>query len=125
MISKLGEVMVYVRDQDEAIRFWRDDMEFVILQDYRDGEMRWVQIAPTADAETTVILHDRAFVEKNSPDINFGTPSLLFFTPDLDALYEKLQAKGVTLGEKVQMGESKFFNFADREDNYFAIMETD
>lgn len=123
MITKLGEVMVYVRNQDEVKRFWEEDMGFVILQDYTDGAMRWVQVAPSADAETTIILHDREFVEKNSRELNFGTPSLLFFTENLDELYDRLQNKGVTLGEKVNMDGNLFFNFADPEDNYFAVME--
>lgn len=123
MITKLGEVMVYVRDQDAVKRFWEEDMGFVIVQDFTDGAMRWVQVAATADAETTIILHDREFVEKNSPELNFGTPSLLFFTENLDELYDSLQQKGVTLGEKVNMDGSLFFNFADPEGNYFAVME--
>lgn len=123
MISKLGEVMVYVNDQDEAIKFWKEDMDFVVIQDQTDGAMRWVKIAPSADAETTIILHDKEFVKQNSPELNFGTPSLLFFSEDLDAFYDRLKARGVTLGDKVDMGGSEFFNFADREDNYFAIME--
>jgi len=58
------------------------------------------------------------------PDMNFGTPSLMFYTDNVDRLHADLSDKKVKVGEVVQMpsGE-KVFNFADDEENYFAVME--
>jgi len=57
------------------------------------------------------------------PELNVGTPSLLFFTENVDELYRDLTAKGVTVGEIVSMPSGRVFNFSDSEDNYFAVME--
>ncbi len=57
------------------------------------------------------------------PELNLGTPSLMFFTENLEQLHEKLSAENVTVGDIVKMPAGRVFNFADREDNYFAVME--
>lgn len=58
-----------------------------------------------------------------SPELNLGTPSLMFFSENLDQLYADLKNKNVTVGEMVTMPSGKVFNFADSEGNYFAVME--
>lgn len=55
--------------------------------------------------------------------MNLGTPSLMFFSEDLDKLHSTLSNKNITVGEIVTMPSGKVFNFADSEQNYFAVME--
>ncbi len=56
-------------------------------------------------------------------ELNLGTPSLLFFSENLDQLHNDLLNKNVTVGEIVNMPSGRVFNFADSEKNYFAVME--
>lgn len=58
---------------------------------------------------------------QEQPDMNLGTPSLMFFRDDLEGLYERLKQKNVTVGELVTMPSGKVFNFADDEGNFFAV----
>ena len=85
--------------------------------------MRWIEIAPTKDAETSIILHNKEVISKMSPELNLGTPSLMFFTENLEQLYKDLSNKNITVGEIVTMPSGRVFNFADSEGNYFAVME--
>ena len=57
------------------------------------------------------------------PELNLGTPSLMFFSENLDELYKDLSDKNITVGEIVSMPSGRVFNFADNEENYFAVME--
>lgn len=123
MIKKLGQVMLYVNNQDEAVRFWTEIVGFHVIAEENGPDMRWIEIAPTTDAETSIILHDKAFVAKMSPELHLGTPSLMFYSASFDQLYHDLQSKNVTVGEIMDMGSGRVFNFADSEDNYFAVME--
>ncbi|MED3820271.1 VOC family protein [Priestia megaterium] len=124
MITKVGQIMVYVNDQDQAVKFWTDKMGFqVISQQENEQGMKWIELAPAANAETTIILHNKQLIAKMQPELNVGTPSLMFFTENVDELYRDLTAKGVTVGEIVSMPSGKVFNFSDSEDNYFAVME--
>jgi lactoylglutathione lyase len=123
MINKVGQIMLYVNNQDEAVKFWTDKVGFVVISEDNGNGMRWIEVAPSKDAETSIILHNKEFVAKMAPELNLGTPSLMFFTEDLEALYNDLTSKNITVGEMVEMPTGKVFNFADGEENYFAVME--
>ncbi|MFB6364926.1 VOC family protein [Paenibacillus elgii] len=124
MISQVGQIMLYVNNQDEARDFWTEKVGFKVISEENNGQgMRWIEIAPANGAETSIILHNKEFVAKMSPGLNLGTPSLMFFTENLDQLFGDLSNKNVKVGEMVTMPSGRVFNFADHEDNYFAVME--
>ena len=124
MISKVGQVMLYVNNQDEAVRFWTEHLGFHVISDESSAEgMRWIEVAPTASSETSIVLHNKELIAQMQPELNLGTPSLMFYATDLDALYNDLSSKEVTVGELVNMPGGRVFNFADHENNYFAVME--
>jgi lactoylglutathione lyase len=114
--------MLYVHNQEEALKFWTEKAGFSLISEESHGEMRWFEIAPIG-TETSIILHDRAQIAKMQPELNLQTPSLMFFSEDLDRLYQAFQKKEITVGELVHMPSGKVFNFADHEGNYFAVME--
>ncbi len=72
-----------------------------------------------------MILHDKELISQMQPELNVGTPSLMFLTEKLDELYGRLSTKQVTIGEMVSMPSGRVFNLADPEGNYFAVMEKD
>lgn len=124
MIHKIGQVMLYVNDQDQAVEFWVDKVGFCVVADEDNGQgFRWIEIAPTEAAETSIVLHNKELIAKMQPEMNLSTPSILFYTENLEQLYAKLKAANVTVGELVTMPDRKVFNFADYEDNYFAVTE--
>lgn len=124
MINVLGQVMLYVNDQDEAVKFWTEKVGFSLISEVDTGQgMKWFVVAPSKEAETSIVLHNKELISKMSPELNLGTPSLMFFTKELDQLYSDLVSKNVTVGEIVNMGAGRVFNFADSENNYFAVSE--
>lgn len=48
---------------------------------------------------------------------------LMFFSENLDELHRDLSTKNIKVGDIVTMPSGRVFNFADIEDNYFAVME--
>ncbi|HEK9099102.1 VOC family protein [Bacillus pfraonensis] len=124
MIHKVGQIMLYVNNQDEAIQFWTEKVGFHLVSDENNGQgFRWIEIAPTEKAETSIVLHNKELIAKMQPELNLNTPSMLFFTQDIDKLYKDFVGKEITVGEIVNMPSGRAFNFADHEGNYFAIME--
>jgi lactoylglutathione lyase len=116
--------MLYVNNQDEAVHFWTEKVGFKIISEENNGQgMRWIEIAPSDENETSIVLHNKELISKMEPELNLGTPSLMFFFNNLDELYKDLAAKNVTVGEIVNMPSGRVFNFADHENNYFAVME--
>ncbi|ESU33479.1 glyoxalase [Bacillus sp. 17376] len=124
MISKIGQIMLYVNDQDVAIKFWTEKLGFVVKAEEDNGSgFRWIEIAPSLDSATSIVLHDKEFVAKMSPGLNLGTPSLMFYSENLEEFRNDLSNKNVFVGEIVNMPSGRVFNFADDEENYFAVME--
>lgn len=124
LINILGQVMLYVNNQDESLQFWTEKAGFSLLSKEDNGEgMKWFVVAPTNDAQTSIVLHNKELVAKMSPGVNLETPSLMFFSENIDKLYNDFSEKNITVGEIVNMPGGRVFNFADNEENYFAVME--
>ncbi|MBK5447121.1 VOC family protein [Bacillus sp. TH22] len=124
MINNVGQIMLYVNNQDEVKEFWTEKVGFIVISEEDNGQgMRWIEIASTKEAETSIILHNKELIAKMQPELNLGTPSLMFFSKEFDRLYSDLVNKNVTVGEIVNMPPGRIFNFADSENNYFAVME--
>ncbi|WP_440119320.1 VOC family protein [Paenibacillus sp. QZ-Y1] len=124
MISKVGQIMLYVNNQDEAVNFWTEKVGFSVISEEDNGQgMRWIEVAPTKNAETSLILHNKDWVAQMSPGVNLGTPSLMFFSENFDKLRSDLSNKNIKVGDIVDLPSGRVFNFADHEENYFAVME--
>jgi len=124
MIDIVGQIMLYVNNQEESVKFWTEKAGFTLVSEQDNGEgMKWFVISPTKDAQTSIVLHNKELVAKFSPGVNLETPSLLFFTRDLDQMYQDFKNKEITVGDIVEVPEGRVFNFADHEENYFAIVE--
>jgi lactoylglutathione lyase len=123
MINIVGQIMLYVNNQEESVKFWSEKAGFSVLSEHDNGAMKWFVIAPSKDAQTSIVLHNKELVAKFSPGVNLETPSLMFFTKDLDQLYNDYKDKNITVGEIVNIPDGRVFNFADNEDNYFAVTE--
>ncbi|WCK55295.1 VOC family protein [Aneurinibacillus sp. Ricciae_BoGa-3] len=123
MINKVGQIMLYVNNQDESLKFWTEKVGFSLVAEENNGQMRWIEIAPTNEAATSIVLHSKELIAKMQPELNLHTPSLLFFSENLDRLYKDFSDKNITVGELVNMPSGRVFNFADNEGNYFAVME--
>ena len=124
MFSRVGQIMLYVNNQDEAVKFWTEKLGFSIIAEENNNQgFRWIEIAPNNGVETSIILHNKEFVSKMSPGLNLATPSLMFFSENFEQLHSDLLNKKITVGEIVNMPSGRVFNFADNEENYFAVME--
>ncbi|WEK54078.1 MAG: VOC family protein [Candidatus Cohnella colombiensis] len=124
MITRVGQIMLYVNNQDECVKFWTEKLGFSVISEKNNEQgMRWIEIAPTNDAETSLVLHDKELIARMQPQLNLGTPSLMLFADNLEQLYKQFTEQQITVGQMVEMPGGKVFNFADNEGNYFAIME--
>ena len=124
MISKVGQIMLYVNNQDQAVKFWTEIVGFSVKSEEDNGQgMKWIEISPSLEAETTLILHNKELIAQMQPELNLGTPSLMFYTENLNELHTNLSNQNITVGEIVSLPSGQVFNFADYEENYFAVME--
>jgi catechol 2,3-dioxygenase-like lactoylglutathione lyase family enzyme len=103
MHQGVGVVGIYVRDQDEALKFYVEKLGFRVHTDARNGDYRWLTVQhpeqpsfqlglfmpqpPTVDATTAQAL--RAIVAKG------GMPPLVLIVDDCRATHARLRERGV------------------------------
>ena len=124
MIDQFGKVMVYVENPRECADFWVGSVGLseVGTTEY-EGKIVSVELTHDPSSGAGIELLDREFVSRMSPEINLGTPSILFSSRDVAAMRATLLEHGVTVGDIVDAGGMTTFNFADPEGNYFAVRE--
>ncbi|MEV2239367.1 VOC family protein [Micromonospora sp. NPDC049891] len=88
-------------DPDAALAFYRDLLGFEVRNDVGYQGMRWITVGPPGQPGTSIVLHppaaDPGVTEEERRTITEmmakGTyASILLATPDLDGVFERLQA---------------------------------
>ncbi|PZL70436.1 glyoxalase [Enterococcus plantarum] len=120
MFTNQIKIMLYVTNVEESSQFWQKIGFVEKERESVDGTLV-VEIAPSETAETMIVLYDLAFIQQHSPEVAGNTPSLMFFADDVINLYKKMKDAGVRVGELVQLPTGLVFNFADNDENYFAV----
>lgn len=104
MITKLNVTSIFVLDKDEALEFYVDKLGLEKGNDVQQGDYRWLTVRIPGEAGTEISLeqpgpplHDEATAEQLRELVTKGALSgLVLITDDVRALYETLQARGIT-----------------------------
>lgn len=124
MINKIGKVTLYVNNQEEAKEFWCKQLEFVVTFEKQMGpELKWIEVAPSRDAETTFVLYDKKMMLSQKADANVSHPSIILSTTNIATAYEKMKDNGVEVGPLMQMPYGSMFTFKDNEGNPYMLRE--
>jgi lactoylglutathione lyase len=120
VIQHLATVAVYVEDQDEALRFWTEQVGFVLKAERPMGpNARWLEVAPPG-ADTALVLYPKPMMA----DWDSRKPSVVFTAEDIEATCARLAANGVKfLKELTELPWGRFASFADTEGNEFGVRE--
>lgn len=125
MINKVGTVSLFVEDQQRAKRFWTEKVGLELRADaelYPGASTRWIAVAPEG-AETELILYE--------PDDNWahykqviGKPqAITLYCDDVHAVYQQLQARGVTFTGEPQSEPWGVYTFMlDSEGNQILLV---
>lgn len=123
MINKIAKVTIYVNNQDEALKFWTEKLNFVTKIDATEGPLRWIEIAPKESEWVTIVLYDRKLMQKECPAVDTEYKKIILSTEDLEAAYNEMKAKGVEVTDIVQMEYAKLFTFKDQDGNEYLLRE--
>lgn len=99
MKQRIGHIALVVKDYDEAIQFYTERLDFVLLEDTRLSEdKRWVIVAPPGANECCLLLA-RAANDKQSQSIGNQTGGRVFLflcTDDFWRDYNKMVDKKIS-----------------------------
>jgi predicted enzyme related to lactoylglutathione lyase len=92
----IARVTLVVRDYDEAVRFFLDALDFVLLEDRPDGDKRWVVVAPRSGG-TSVVLGRSSNPGQAARvgDQTGGRVAFFLATDDCRRDFERMRAAGV------------------------------
>ena len=120
---------VFVRDQDEALKFYTETLGFVKKHDVPAGEHKWLTVVSPDDPDGTELL-----LEPNENPVaqayqkglfDQGIPAQSFGVTDIQAEYEKLKSLGVVFTmEPTEMGPVSIAVFDDTCGNLIQMMQT-
>ncbi len=121
MINKIGKITVYVEEQAKA--FWLNKLGFVVkLEQPMGPNMTWLEVGPSDDEFTTLVLYSKSAMEQQKPS-KVAHPSILFSTTDIDSAYEKMKQNEVKVDELLKMPYGSMFTFYDQEGNEYMLRE--
>ncbi len=132
MSQGVGMIGLYVRDQEEARRFYVEKVGFAVHTDVRNGDFRWLTLqhpeqpsfelflfvpgAPMLDAASAQAL--RELVAKGA------MPPMVLAVDDCRAAYERMRAAGVEFTqEPVARYGAVDANFRDPSGNGWKMIE--
>jgi catechol 2,3-dioxygenase-like lactoylglutathione lyase family enzyme len=116
-ITRVGTVILPVRDQDRALEFFVSTLGFETRLDgpFGDGQ-RWIEVAPPGAATTIALV----------PQGSAAGIEVSFATGDAESDHAAMMAKGVEAdAELIRMGEGvpPMFTFRDPDGNRFRMVE--
>jgi predicted enzyme related to lactoylglutathione lyase len=119
---------IFVEDQEKALRFYTETLEFVKKHDVPAGEYRWIAlVSPDNQNGTELILEPNnhpAAKEYQTKLFAEGIPVTMFVVADIDAEYQRLVDKGVKFTMKpTKMGEFSIAVFDDTCGNLIQIIQ--
>ena len=134
MISRMSHATVYVTDQDKALEFYRDKLGFKVTTDVTmDGGFRWLTVAPAGQSDFEIVLMEPKpgfMFEQEAADqlralITGGKLGAgVFSTPNCQATYEELSAKGVEfLSPPAERPYGIEAIFKDNSGNWFSLTQ--
>jgi len=95
---KIKLTSVYVDDQEKALRFYTEVLGFVKKADFSQGPYRWLTVASAEDPDGTelqlALNNNPAAKAYQEAMFQQNQPAAMFFTDDVQADYDRLQARG-------------------------------
>lgn len=132
MITKLSHATIWVKDQSDALEFYRDKLGFEVKTDATMGEFRWLTVGPRGqDLELVLMpvapnpMMDDETLELLRQLIDKGAMGAgVFNTDDCRATYEALSARGVQFRqEPKEQPYGVEAIFVDNSGNWFSLTQ--
>lgn len=108
MNRKIIHIALIVNDYDEAIQFYTENLDFVLIEDtVLSPDKRWVIISPNQDAECKILLAKAANDEQKSRVGNQtgGRVFLFLQTNNFQKDYDKMIGKDINFIRKPSQEE--------------------
>lgn len=117
---KIATAAVYVENQERALKFWTEQVGFVVHRRQPMGPAGdWIEVGPEG-AESCLVIYPRAMME----DWAQRKPSIVFECDDITKRHAEMAARGVQFTQPPkEMPWGPFAIFLDTEGNWYGLRE--
>lgn len=127
MITNAIQVTVFVKDQEEAKKFYTENLGFVVRNEMEFGEdWKYLTVGPNESNETVLELanadsqKEKSLIGQQAGD----HPLVMFKSDDIEKDYEELRERGVQFeGQPKEVPGGKGVRFRDLDGNLFDLFE--
>lgn len=125
VVRSIGRVVVLVEDQEQALRFYRDVLDFVVLHDETVDGLRLLHVGPEPDGGDGLWLlppqspEEHALVGRQTGD----EPLLVLYADDLDAVLDRLQDEEIEHWGLRDEGPARSVHLEDDAGNVLVVVE--
>lgn len=127
MTQSLAHIALVVREYDEAIQFFTQKLNFILIEDTKLSDTkRWVMVGPPGSSGCNLLLARAATPEQVTRIGNQtgGRVFLFLYTDDLQRDYDNLKARNITIVREPKKEEyGTVLVFADLYGNYWDLIE--
>ena len=134
MIQRQSHSTIYVIDQEEALKFYRDTLGFEVRTDMpMTDDLRWITVSPKGQPDLEIVLMQiapgPAFSDETAEEmkalVRRGTLGIgVFETDDIHGDYERLSKQGV---EFASPPREQFYGIEavvrDNSGNWFSLTQ--
>ena len=120
------KIVLGVRDQNRAKKFWSEILGFAISTDapYNDAGERWVEVTAPDGNITLILSIDPEYRHQVEGNDQIPNANPFFYTDDIEKTYRELSAKGVAFPAKPSPQPWGWWSmFTDSEGNRFALQQ--
>jgi predicted enzyme related to lactoylglutathione lyase len=134
MIRRMSHATVFVDNQDEALKFYRDKLGFEIRTDAKvSDEFRWLTVGPKGQPDFEIVLmepkpgmlmDEETATQLRSIMAKGVLGAGVFNTEDCRATYEELKGRGVEfVSEPAERPYGIEAVFKDNSGNWFSLTQ--
>lgn len=126
MTQNIFQLVLVVRDYDEAIAFYTGKLGFIVLEDTRlSAQKRWVRVAPEGSGCSLLLAQATDEAQRASVGNQTGGRVFLFMhTDDIRRDFTAMQARGVSfMGEPHNEEYGTVVVFADLYGNKWDLIQ--
>ena len=128
-IDMFGGAIVMVSDQQKALEFYSQKLDFEIKENLEDGEGWWIEVRPK-NSGAPISLVDPNISEmppekKEQAKRKIGTATgIWFYAKDINSVYQTLKSRGVEITEPEKQPWGVFMSrFFDQDKNEYSLLE--
>jgi lactoylglutathione lyase len=118
MITQIGTVAVYVKDQKKAKAFWTEKVGFELRREtVMTPDASWLEVAPPG-AQSCLVIYPVSMMDGAEE----RKASIVFLTDDIQAAFGRMKEAGVNfLEEPNTMPWGTYARFEDEDGNEFLL----